>query len=51
MSNFPEIITSGGTSDIDLATQKAIMNWWFEPRKDAKGQAVPDVIVFTVKYR
>jgi TonB family protein len=45
------VIQSSGTNDIDLPTQKAAFNWWFEPRKDGRGKPVPDVVLFTVRYR
>ncbi|HEX4123960.1 MAG TPA: energy transducer TonB, partial [Tepidisphaeraceae bacterium] len=47
-----EILTSSGRPDtIDQPTMVEAYNWWFEPRKDAKGHPVPDAFPFPVEYR
>lgn len=46
-----EVEKSSGSNDIDQPTRVAVYDWWFEPRKDATGRAVPDEVQFTIGWR
>jgi hypothetical protein len=45
-----EIVKPGGSINIDQPTRIAAYKWWFEPKKDASGRNVPEVIPFTVRF-
>jgi TonB family protein len=45
-----EIVKSSGTVDIDQPTRVAMYDWWFEPKKDASGQPVPDRFMFEIVF-
>jgi hypothetical protein len=36
---------------VDQPCRVAMYDWWFEPKKDAAGKAVPDVFRFTISFR
>jgi outer membrane biosynthesis protein TonB len=42
---------SSGSNDIDQPTRVAIYDWWFEPKLDRTGKAVPDRVQFTINWR
>lgn len=42
---------SSGSNEIDQPTLIAMYDWWFEPLHDAKGNAVPDCVLFTINFR
>jgi len=44
-----EILHSSGSDNIDLPCQRAVYNWWFEPKKDADGKPQPDAWVVTIE--
>jgi TonB family protein len=46
-----EVVKSSGSNEIDQPTRVAVYDWWFEPKKDANGKAVPDEIQFTIGWR
>lgn len=46
-----EVIRSSGSNEIDQPCQIAAYDWWFEPSRDIEGNAVPDVILFTIQWR
>ena len=46
-----EVVKSSGSNDIDQPTRVAVYDWWFEPKKDASGKAVPDEVQFTIGWR
>ena len=46
-----DIARSSGSNDIDQPCRVAMYEWWFEPKKDAAGRAVPDVFKFTISFR
>lgn len=46
-----KVIKSSGSNDIDQPTRVSIYDWWFEPRKDAAGNPVPDQIEFCIGWR
>jgi TonB family protein len=45
------VLRSSGSNEIDQPCRVAMYEWWFEPRKDAAGQPVPDVFQFTISFR
>jgi TonB family protein len=45
-----DILRSSGTNQLDLPTQQAMYEWWFEPSKDKDGKPVPDILVFTMGF-
>jgi TonB family protein len=46
-----DVIKSSGSNEIDQPCRVAMYDWWFEPKKDAGGHAVPDVFQFTISFR
>jgi TonB family protein len=46
-----QILRSSGSNEIDLPIQRAMFEWWIEPAKDADGNPVPDVAIFTITLR
>lgn len=46
-----KVIKSSGSNDIDQPTRVAMYDWWFEPKKDAAGNPVPDQIEFRLGWR
>jgi TonB family protein len=46
-----DVARSSGSNDIDQPCRVAMYDWWFEPRKDTAGRAVPDVFQFTISFR
>jgi TonB family protein len=46
-----DVIKSSGSNEIDQPCRVAMYDWWFEPKKDAAGHAVPDVFQFTISFR
>jgi TonB family protein len=46
-----DVLRSSGSSDLDLACQQAMYEWWIEPPRDASGNAVPDVMVWHLHWR
>ncbi len=45
-----EILSSSGSVDVDLATQRAVYEWWFQPPLDAAGHLKADVIVCSIDF-
>jgi TonB family protein len=46
-----DVVRSSGSNEIDQPCRVAMYEWWFEPKKDAAGRAVPDVFKFTISFR
>jgi len=46
-----EILKSSGSIDIDQPVRVCLYDWWFEPKKDAAGRAVPDRFKFEICFR
>ena len=46
-----DVVKSSGSNEIDQPCRVAVYEWWFEPKKDAAGRAVPDVFRFTISFR
>jgi TonB family protein len=46
-----EVVESSGSVDLDQPTLVAMYEWWFEPKKDASGQPMPDRFRFTITWR
>jgi TonB family protein len=46
-----EVLKSSGSNEIDQPCRVAMYDWWFEPKKDTDGHAVPDVFQFTISFR
>jgi TonB family protein len=46
-----EVVKSSGSNEVDQPCRVAMYDWWFEPKKDAAGKAVPDVFRFTISFR
>ena len=46
-----DVARSSGSNEIDQPCRVAMYDWWFEPKKDAAGRAVPDVFQFTIAFR
>jgi len=42
---------SSGSNEIDQPTLIAMYDWWFEPLRDEKGNALPDCVLFTISFR
>jgi TonB family protein len=42
---------SSGSNEIDQPCLIAMYDWWFEPLQDAKGNALPDCVLFTISFR
>jgi len=45
-----DVAKSSGTNEIDQPCKVAMYEWWFEPRTDASGRAVPDKFQFTIGF-
>ena len=45
-----EVVRSSGSNEIDQPCRVSMYDWWFEPKKDAAGNAVPDVFNFTIGF-
>jgi TonB family protein len=45
------VVKSSGSNDIDQPTRVAVYDWWFEPKKSAAGQSIPDQVQFTINWR
>ena len=45
------VLRSSGSNEIDQPCRVAMYDWWFEPKKNATGHAVPDVFQFTISFR
>lgn len=43
------VLRSSGSDSIDLPSQNAVYNWWFEPLKNPAGRGLPDVWVVTIE--
>ena len=46
-----DVVKSSGSNEVDQPCRVAMYDWWFEPKKDATGKAVPDVFQFTISFR
>jgi TonB family protein len=46
-----DVVRSSGSNEIDQPCRVAMYEWWFEPKKDARGRPVPDVFKFTISFR
>ncbi|MDB5354088.1 MAG: TonB family protein [Phycisphaerales bacterium] len=46
-----DILQSSGSNDVDQPCRVAVYDWWFEPTRNKAGRPVPDVIVFTIRFR
>jgi TonB family protein len=46
-----DILRSSGSNEIDQPCRVAVYEWWFEPTRSSNGQAVADVIVFSITWR
>lgn len=46
-----EIVKSSGSIGADQAVENALYQWWFEPKRDEKGNAVPSQITFPIHWR
>ncbi|HWE92437.1 MAG TPA: energy transducer TonB [Tepidisphaeraceae bacterium] len=46
-----DIIQSSGSADVDQPCRVAVYDWWIEPTHDKSGKPVPDVLVFTIRFR
>jgi TonB family protein len=46
-----DVIQSSGSADVDQPCRVAVYDWWIEPTHNKAGQPVPDVIVFTIRFR
>ena len=46
-----EVAKSSGSNEIDQPCRVSMYDWWFEPKKDAAGNAVPDVFNFTIGFQ
>jgi TonB family protein len=44
------IIKSSGSNEIDQPCRVAVYDWWFEPKRDAAGNAVADDFQFTIVW-
>ena len=45
-----DVVRSSGSNEIDQPCRVAMYDWWFEPKKDAAGSAVPDKFDFTIAF-
>jgi TonB family protein len=45
-----DVLRSSGTNEIDQPCKVAMYEWWFEPRTDASGRAVPDKFHFAIGF-
>lgn len=45
------VLKSSGSNEIDQPTRVAVYDWWFEPKVDANGRALPDQFKFVIGYR
>lgn len=46
-----DVAESSGSNEIDQPCRVAMYDWWFGPKKDAAGRAVPDRFRFTISFR
>ena len=46
-----QVAKSSGSNEIDQPCRVAMYDWWFEPKKNAEGRAVPDKFQFTISFR
>ena len=46
-----EVVKSSGSNEIDQPCRVSMYDWWFEPKKDAAGNPVPDVFNFTIGFQ
>ena len=46
-----DVARSSGSNEVDQPCRVAMYDWWFEPKKDAAGRAVPDKFQFTISFR
>jgi TonB family protein len=46
-----QVAKSSGSNEIDQPCRVAMYDWWFEPKKDAAGHALPDKFQFTISFR
>lgn len=46
-----KIAHSSGSNQVDEPSRLCVYDWWFEPARNKAGQAIPDVIFFTIQYR
>ena len=46
-----DVVRSSGSNEIDQPCRVAMYDWWFEPKKNAAGHAVPDRFDFTIGFR
>jgi TonB family protein len=44
------LIRSSGSTDVDLACQRAAYDWWFEPPKDPSGKPRADIFPYTIAF-
>ena len=45
-----DVVRSSGSNEIDQPCRVAMYDWWFEPKKDAAGNPVPDKFDFTIGF-
>ena len=45
-----DVAKSSGSNEIDQPCRVSMYDWWFEPKIDASGAAVPDVFDFTIGF-
>jgi TonB family protein len=46
-----DVAKSSGSNEIDQPCRVSMYDWWFEPKKDKAGVAVPDVFLFTIGFQ
>ena len=46
-----EVAKSSGSNEIDQPCRVSMYDWWFEPKKDAAGNPVPDRFNFTIGFQ
>jgi TonB family protein len=46
-----DILRSSGSNEIDQPCRVAMYDWWFEPKKDAAGNSMPDTFNFTIAFQ
>lgn len=45
-----QVAKSSGSNEVDQPTRVAMYDWWFEPKRDPSGGAVPDRFQFTISW-
>jgi len=45
-----EVAKSSGSMSVDQIVKVTSYEWWFEPRKDDRGNPIPDLFLFSVRY-